>query len=223
MSQKLFSAILILVLIAAVIAGITVLRRMQPAEEESSAEIQQATEALVIPSEIPGRISFEVPSMFEETSSRYYDKYYVCNDASIIITGEEIQFYGVTLDDYAKNVRSQYEDTADSFRIISEESVKINDQDCRLIEFTYAINGSSESLTMQCMTAIFLSEEESFILTCKSHADSFQNYRAAFSRAIESVKITSKSGESLPPQETALTFPPLQDSETMPQKQTDPA
>lgn len=219
MTQKLIPALIIIFIIAALIAGISAMRSMQNSDESSEGSVLQMTEALIVPSEIPSRISLDVPAAFQETNSNYYDKYYVCNDASIIITGEEMQLYGVSLEDYATNVRQQYESTAEKFQLLSESDIRINAKNCRLFEFTYDIVGSSETLTMQCMTAVFLEDDEAFIITCKSHADTFQSYRPLFSKTIESVEIAPKSGETQPAPETSLTFPPLEETETLPQNQ----
>lgn len=193
MNNKIIPAVMLTVLIAAVIAGITLLRGQQKNSEESSVTEELAgTQMVIVPSEMPERISFDVPAGFTETSSQYYDKYYVLNDASVIVTGEELILYGTPLEDYAEQIKQQYTQTAENFRLLSEEKPEINQRKCIVYEFTYDITGGDLKQTMECTTAVFLTAQDAYIITCKSHADSYQTYRGIFRKMIESVQIADR-------------------------------
>ena len=91
MSNKFFLAALLILLGAALIAGIVAMQsKKQKPEESSESSAAAVTEILVVPDSIPERFSFEPPADFTETASKAYTKYYVLNDASIIVTGEQL-------------------------------------------------------------------------------------------------------------------------------------
>lgn len=219
MSNKFILAALLILLGAAVIAGIVAMQsKKQKPEESSESSAAVVSEILVVPDSIPDRFSFEPPADFSETASKYYTKYYVLNDASIIVTGDKMTIYGETLEDYAKSVKSQYEQTADNFMLYSEEDVRVNGMDCKVYEFTYDIVGSDVKQTMECTTAVFVQGDEAFIMTCKSRMENYQAYRSAFRRAIETVKIADPGYVQTAPAETSLFFaetsePPAETSE----------
>ncbi len=205
MSNKIILVALLVVLGAALIAGIVALQgKKQQSEDSAESSAAAVTEMLVVPDSIPERFSFEPPQEFSETASKYYTKYYVLNDASIIVTGEPLTIYGETLEDYAKSVKSQYEETADNFMLYSEEDVRISGMDSKVYEFTYDIGTGDEAQSMECTTAVFVQGDEAFIMTCKSRKENYTNYRSAFRRAIESVKIADKNAVQTSSAETEM-------------------
>ncbi|MBR5362512.1 MAG: hypothetical protein IK134_04220 [Oscillospiraceae bacterium] len=192
MSQKLLITLAAAITLVILIAGISSLTHKHNTSSEESSEIVSGTEMIIVPSEMPERISLEVPAGFTETNSQYYEKYYVCNDASVIVTGEDLTIYGQDVKTYSEDVKAQYQNTADDFLLLSEEDTAVDGVDCRLFEFTYAIKGDGVSQEMQCMTAVIIKDERVYIVTCKSHRDTFMNYRQPFRKMLESIRIADE-------------------------------
>ena len=200
MGKKTIVGAFVLLLVILFVAGLTALSRRSSGTEESSAEESAVvTSQIIVPSEMPSRIALTPPAGFEETSSDYFEKYYIKDDASIIITGEEIRISGAYLADYAADVKAQYEQTADDFHIDSERTVQVNGVDCWELEFGYAIRSADARQNMRCLTAVLLKDDYAYIITCKSRQENFGAYYAGFCKAVESIVIADASAS-----ETAL-------------------
>ena len=187
----------ILVIVIAVLAVLILmlgLNAVKPKhEEESSTEesVAAVTDIIIIPSEMPSRISFDVPPGFEETHSEAYDKFYTREDASVIITGEEQVIHGIQLDEYTDRVKEQYQNTADEYTLIGDNETKLSGGlDCRVLEFSYAIIGQDVHQQMQCITAVLMKDNYAYLVTCKSKRENFSIYRAPFLKMIESITIS---------------------------------
>lgn len=189
MSQKLIITLIAAAAVVLLIALISGLRGGKQEGSESSAEALESTEIMIVPSEMPEGISFELPAGFTETASQYYDKYYVLNDASIIVTGDTLANYNETAAGYAENVKKQYEATAENFRLLAEEDVNTDGMTGRLLEFTYDISGAERTQAMECTTVIFIRGGKVYLLTCKSYQENYPAYRSGFRRMAESVRI----------------------------------
>ena len=90
MTKKLVVTLLAAVVLVVVILGVMTLTKDQNETAEESSEVISGTEILIVPSEMPERITMQVDPAFSETKSPNYEKYYICNDASVIVTGEEL-------------------------------------------------------------------------------------------------------------------------------------
>ena len=195
MSKKLLIMLLIIAIIILAIAGISAMQRGKQngdsGAEESSALV---TEIIVVPAEMPSRISFKIPPGFTETSSQYYDKYYILNDASVITTGEKLVIGGTMLEDYVADVKKQYEETADEYTLLSDNEITVSGGvPCRVLEFTYAIVGEDVRQEMKCVSAVLIQDDFVYIVTCKSKRENFETYRAAFLQTIESITIEEEA------------------------------
>ncbi len=183
------AAVLALVLFGGVIVRIRKNSKKQSASESSTIELAQA---IIVPSEMPVNISIPIPAGFSETSSDYYDKYYIRDDASIIITGEELPVQGKTLDEYTDNVLKQYGNSVDEFRLINNTEYE-SGAPCRLLEFTYALIGENVRQDFQCITAVLLKNNCSYIVTCKSKQENFNVYRGVFLNMIGKITIQDQA------------------------------
>lgn len=213
MSKKLLITALAIALVCMLIAVITALTRSGGEEEESSAEVIEGTEILVVPSEMPSGITMNLPPGFTETASDRYDKYFILNDASVIVTGDTLPDYNQSAEEYAKGVKEQYQQTADNFQLRDEETAQITNVPAVILEFTYDITGESAVQPMQCTTAILVKYGKVYIITCKSHADTFSTYRGSFRQMIDSIEIRNDQMENLAPAPSTITIAP----ETAPQ------
>lgn len=189
MTKKLVVTLLAAVVLVVVLLGVMTLTKDQNETAEESSEVISGTEILIVPSEMPERITMQVDPAFTETKSPNYEKYYICNDASVIVTGEELMMYGQTVETYGDSVLQQYRDTADDFTLLSDETVPVNEVDCRVFEFTYAIRSDEAQQNMECTTAVLIKDEHVYLVTCKSRLENYPTYRPAFRRMIESIQI----------------------------------
>ena len=192
MSNKLIGTALIAVL-AVVVLGIAFSaaskNRKNTGESSTESQIVQLTEQVLVPSVMPEKFSMQVPAGFSETGSKAFDKYYVFRDASIIVTGEKLVIAGEQLDRYAENMKKQYESTADEFTLVKEETVDVNGVLCKMLQFRYAIVAPDAKQVMECLTGVMIKDNETYIITCKSHAETFPGYYEMFRGAIKSVVI----------------------------------
>ena len=189
MPQKLLIAFVAVVVLIVMIAGISSVSRKNDGAAEESSDIVDSTQTIIVPSEMPERISMEIPAGFTETASSYYDKYYVLNDASVIVTGEPLNMNSQDTKSYGEIVKSQYQQSVDDFVLLAEEETVVADVTCCLYEFTYAIKSADAVQEMQCITAVAIKDGQVYIVTCKSHRDSFMNYQQSFRTMIESIRI----------------------------------
>ena len=204
MSKRVLIVIIAALAVILLIGGLSLLKNKNG--EESSAESTAVmTDVIIVPSEMPKRISIELPPGFTEKSSEAYEKYYVRDDASVIVTGEELTIRGIRLDEYVENVKTQYAHTADNYSLISEQTITLSGGDaCTVLEFTYAIIGEDVQQGMQCVTAVVMKDNRAYIVTCKSKQENFQIYRAAFLRMIESMTVADSDETSAVSSETQL-------------------
>lgn len=194
MSKKLVVTVMAILGVTLLIALISAVSGRETAEDSvPDSGIEIADEVLIVPSVMPEKISFELPAGFTETASKFYDKYYVMNDASVIVTGDTLSDYNQDVDSYAAGVRQQYEQTADGFRLLSEETISLSGLQGRLLEFTYDIVGQEATQAMECTTAIFIKNGEVYLITCKSRQETYSGYRNAFRRMLETVAIADES------------------------------
>lgn len=188
MYKKLFIAMLAIIGVIAATAGLSALTRSTEPEESSSEAEPALSSIVVVPSAFPERISIQVPPGFTETSSDFYDLYYIRDDASLIVTGE----YAVIapqIEDYIVKVKEQYAAAADEYQLVEESPLYVNGLIGHTMEFTYAIVGKDVRQEMACVNGIFIKDDYIYIVTCKSRLETFSAYRSAFKQAIASVQI----------------------------------
>ncbi|MBQ5335620.1 MAG: hypothetical protein J6Z45_06705 [Oscillospiraceae bacterium] len=194
MSQKYTAAIivlLVLMLLTAIYMGIAGKRSAKNKNESSvSPAVTLSSEQLIVPASMPERFSMQLPAGFTETGSAYIDKYFVRNDASIIITGEKILIPGEQLDPYAEDMKKQYAESADEFQLVKEETIALDSGvSCKVLEFSYALLGENARQDMRCITAVLIKDNRSYIVTCKSRAETFGGYYQDFRQAIKTIRI----------------------------------
>ncbi|MBR3446502.1 MAG: hypothetical protein IKH27_01675 [Oscillospiraceae bacterium] len=204
MMKKLLTALLIALAVVLIMAAVTVFFPRGTAGEESSAADSLApTEMLVVPSDMPEGIFMSVPQGFTETSSQYYTKYYVKDDASVIITGEDMSLRYAEIDNYTESVIDQYKESVDEFQLIEDEVVTVSNTRAHLLEFSYAIIGDNARQDFKCTTAVMIYRNNAYLVTCKSHADTYQNYREVFRMALSTIRLSDPAeGTALPIEES---------------------
>lgn len=212
MSKQILVIIIAALAVVILILGLNAVKGKQ--EEESSAEesVAAVTDIIIIPAEMPARITFDVPPGFNEAHSEAYDKFYTREDASVIISGEEQVIRGIQLEEYTDQVKEQYQNTADEYLLIGDEETTLSGGlKCRVLEFTYAIIGEDVHQQMQCITAVIMKDNYAYIVTCKSKKENFGIYRAAFLKMIESINIADDPDNIFTqPQQSDQTVPAMQ-------------
>ena len=189
MTKKTLVVILAAVLALVMLGGIAVrIRGSKKSKSSDESSIEELTQEIIIPSEMPVNISLPIPAGFTETSSEYYNKYFVRDDASIIVTGEKIPIAGKQLEEYTADVLAQYEKSVDEFQLINNTAYK-SGAPCKVLEFTYALIGEKARQDFQCITAVLLKDNCSYLVTCKSKKETFASYRALFLMMIEKITI----------------------------------
>ena len=209
MTKKTLVVILAAVLALVMLGGIAVrIRGSKKSKSSDESSIEELTQEIIIPSEMPVNISLPIPAGFTETSSEYYNKYFVRDDASIIVTGEKIPIAGKQLEEYTADVLAQYEKSVDEFKLINNTAYK-SGAPCKVLEFTYALIGENARQDFQCITAVLLKDNCSYLVTCKSKKETFSSYRALFLMMIE--KITILDTQPDPSMETTIPAAPATD------------
>lgn len=162
-------------------------------QEPAETTATEASEVHIIAESIPDNFTIKIPNGFQATSSEYYDTYYICDDASIIITGEEVAVSGTSLTDYSDQMKRIYQQTTENFTLITDELLSLEAGHCRQLEFTYDIIGENSTRTMHCFVAFFLKNDHAYVITCKSNDTSFITYQGSFKNAVKSVRISDDS------------------------------
>ena len=170
--------------------------RSEESSGSSAADSPDAIEMLVIPSDMPEGFSMQVPDPFQKTSSQVYKTYYVKDDASVIVTGGPLNYLYREVDSYTESVIRQYQDTVDEFELLSDETLKISGKDAHLLEFSYAIVGDDARQDFKCTTAVIMNDDMAYLVTCKGHADTYQNYRELFRMMMSTIDITDVDPDS---------------------------
>ena len=200
MSNKFLTALLVALAVVLGMAGLMlILPRAGKAGDGSSAENSLADiDMWIVPGEMPEGITMDVPDDFTETASQFYKKYYVKDDASIIVTGEKMEFSYAEVDSYTDSVIMQYQDAVDEFQMVSDESITVSGLHARLLEFTYAIVGSEERQDLACTTAVMMKGDRVYLVTCKSRRDTFSKYREEFRMILNTIRLTDVPEDSVP-------------------------
>ncbi|HAG14116.1 MAG TPA: hypothetical protein DCG49_09675 [Ruminococcus sp.] len=198
MLKKVIVPILLIVIVMLMIFVLSMLKNKSDNTAESSVTEPTETHIEVVPSQMPSGITIQVPPGFTETASAYYDKYYVKDDASVIVTGEELANYNENTASYTEQVKAQYAATADEYELLSEKTFENSDTTVSQLVFTYSIVGENKTAHMKCMTAIAVKDCFVYIITCKSSADTFGKYDMQFDSMIHSISIADRGAETLP-------------------------
>lgn len=214
MSRKVVILLVAMAAVVLLIAGMSWLKGGSETAEESSSPDSDISEIIVVPAEMPGGITLDIPAGFEETSSAYYDKYYVKNDASIIVTGEELTDYSMNGERYIEEVKKQYEQSAPDFKISSEDTFQVSGVTGYLIEFSYSIPVEDNHVQMGCLTAVVVKEGFAYIITCKSHRDTFPNHNNAFRKILATMDIADKTTSETGNEELQVTDASVLPTET---------
>lgn len=160
--------------------------------EEQTAETIVVYQALPLPD-----LFVSIPEGFEETSSEFYEKYYIQDDASIIIT-EDNQSPGTSIKDYSTKALVQYQDMTNTLEVIGDGVVNSGSLAVQLLEFTYTLADDAPALTT--MVGFASDSETMYIVTCKCAEEHYEAHREEFMTVMTSMRIdkTENSQNTFP-------------------------
>jgi len=130
----------------------------------------------------------DIPEIYEKTSSDAYKEFYICEDASIIITEDSRQSGYASVKDYSVQALSEYQQMTSSLNLFNYETIR-GVYDVYILEFDYTLGEGDEQLRLTCMTGYLTDGKSMYIITCKSGTDTYQNYRDGFLQVMKSANI----------------------------------
>lgn len=129
----------------------------------------------------------EIPEDYQETSSEFYDKYYIKDDASIIITEDKEKGASMSAQEYRIDAINQYEGMTHSLEMIGSDTLTASYLNVEILEFTYTLAEDMPPLTS--MVGFTSDGNSVFILTCKCPSEHYDEHRDEFLSVLQSVRI----------------------------------
>ena len=151
------------------------------ANGETTAETQETMivyKALPLPD-----LTVNIPEGYEETSSRFYDKFYIKDDATIIIT-EDNEKGDMPPRDFSVDALTQYQKLTNSLEMIGDSTTLAGDQIVQILEFTYTIEAGDQPIST--MVGYSTDGRTMYIITCKCDAENYTAHREEFLTVIQS-------------------------------------
>ena len=132
----------------------------------------------------------DVPEDFQKTSSEFYEEYYICDDASIIITEDTREKQYISAYDYSIQALVEYRNMTSSLEILSNEAISTNQNfTVQTLEFDYTIGDENDSAKLTCFVGYLTDGSSMYIITCKANTETYQNYRDEFLSVLQSAVI----------------------------------
>ncbi|MDE5884728.1 MAG: hypothetical protein K2H29_06605 [Oscillospiraceae bacterium] len=133
----------------------------------------------------------DVPEYYETKSSQFYQEYYVCEDASIIITEDTRESQYISNYDYAVGALQEYQNMTSSLELRSSEAITTDQQmNVQTLEFDYTIGDGDDAARLTCLVGYLTDGNSMYIITCKSNTDTYENHRGEFFSVIRSAVIS---------------------------------
>lgn len=133
----------------------------------------------------------DLPEQYDTKSSRFYEEYYICEDASIIVTEDTRQAQYSSNYDYAVDALQEYQDMTSSLEMRSSEAITTNrGTSVQTLEFDYTIGDGEEAVRLTCLAGYLTDGNSMYIITCKSNTDTYERHREEFFSVIRSAVIS---------------------------------
>ena len=131
-----------------------------------------------------------IPENYQTTSSNAYKEYYICDDASIIITEDAREASYPSSYDYSVNALKEYQKVFPSLEYISSEKIQSAcAYSVQTLEFNYAIGDGEDAAHLTCLVGYLTDGASMYIITCKSNTDTFRTHREEFIQVMQSADI----------------------------------
>ncbi len=153
-------------------------------EEKEPLETIAVYNALPLPD-----LSLDIPEGYEATSSEFYEKYYIQEDASIIIT-EDTNGPFASSYDYAVSALSEYQKVASKVEVITDEPIQGKNCSVHLLKFRYTLGENNEA-DMTCLAGFATDGSSMYIITCKSNTSTYSLHHDEFYTVMQSVMMTA--------------------------------
>ncbi len=129
----------------------------------------------------------DIPQTFTETSSEQIDKFYVCDDASIIFMEDPNPCNDLYA--YAISALVEYQKLATSEETIDDAVIQGNSHTVQTLEFIYSLGEEGDGPTLHAIVGFISDGASVFTVTCKSEVDTFESHREEFLTTLRSVRI----------------------------------
>ncbi|MBR0485315.1 MAG: hypothetical protein IJJ69_11160, partial [Oscillospiraceae bacterium] len=157
----------------------------QTPQEAEPVETAVVYQALPLPD-----LFVSIPENYETTSSDAYKEYYVCEDASIIITEDTREVSYPSAYDYSVNALNEYQKVATSLQFLNSEVLKSGcPYSVQTLEFNYELGEGAEAVRLTCLAGYLTDGASMYIITCKSNTDTYQTHRNEFVQVMNSAVI----------------------------------
>jgi len=131
-----------------------------------------------------------IPENYQKTSSKAYKEYYICDDASIIITEDTREKYYPSAYDYAVSALKEYQTLFPDLEYLSNETFPTQcDYIMQTLEFNYTIGEGDQATDLTCLVGYLTDSRSMYIITCKSNAETYQSHRQEFIQTMQSASI----------------------------------
>lgn len=131
-----------------------------------------------------------IPENYQTTSSKAYEEYYICEDASIIITEDTAQPYYSSAYDYAVSALNEYEKITSSLEFLGNETLDSGcDYKIQTMEFNYTLGEGEQRPALTCLVGYLTDSASMYIITCKSNTETYSSHREEFRQVLQSAVI----------------------------------
>lgn len=131
-----------------------------------------------------------IPENYQTTSSQAYKEYYICEDASIIITEDTRESYYPSAYDYSVNALKEYRNLVPSLEFVGNEAMETKSRyTIQTLEFDYTIGEGEEAARLSCLAGYLTDGKSMYIITCKCNSDTYQKHREEFVQTMQSAAI----------------------------------
>ncbi|MBD5143253.1 MAG: hypothetical protein HDT22_06545 [Ruminococcus sp.] len=132
----------------------------------------------------------DIPENYQKTSSEFYQEYYICDDASIIITEDTREKQYISAYDYSVQALLEYRNMTSSLELLSSDAIPSNqDFTIQTLEFNYTIGDDDDSAKLTCFVGYLTEGSSMYIITCKANTDTYQNHKEEFLSVMHSAVI----------------------------------
>ncbi len=132
-----------------------------------------------------------IPENYQKTSSVFYEEYYICDDASIIITEDTREKQYISAYDYSVQALLEYKNMTSSLELQKNEEISTNqDFTMQTLEFNYTIGDGADSAKLTCLVGYLTDGFSMYIITCKANTDTYENHREEFLSVLRSAVIS---------------------------------
>ena len=170
-----------------------------PSQEENTTETMVVYKALPLPD-----LFVDIPEGYAETSSEFYEKYYIQDDASIIITEDNNAPKG-SIKDYSTRALVQYQGMTHTLEVTGSDTIYVGSMQVEILEFTYTLGEDTPALS----TLVSYASDGAtvYIITCKCAAENYDAHRDEFLAVVNSMRVdkTPQKAPTAPPVTEAAT------------------